>query len=149
MKSIFNASAYNEILDRIELLNEDSAGQWGKMDVAQMLSHCQKPLAVALGRKSLKKPNVFMKLVLRSFKSAMYNDRPWKKNMETVPEYLVDSKQDFSNEKNALKEILSDFYELRTREKWDPHPSFGHFTHDQWGMLQYKHLDHHLKQFGV
>lgn len=149
MKSIFDASAYSEIIDRVELLNEDSTGQWGKMDVAQMLSHCQNPLAVALGRKSLKKPNFFMKMIYKSFKSAMYNDRPWKKNLGTSPEYVVDSNKDFSKEKNALKEILSGFYEMRTQEKWDPHPVFGQFTQDQWGKLQYKHLDHHLKQFGV
>ena len=149
MKSIFDVSAYSEIIDRVELLNEDSTGQWGKMDVAQMLSHCQNPLAVALGRKSLKKPNFFMKMIYKSFKSALYNDRPWKKNLGTSPEYVVDSNKDFSKEKIALKEILTDFYEMRTQEKWDPHPVFGQFTQDQWGKLQYKHLDHHLKQFGV
>lgn len=30
-----------------------------------------------------------------------------------------------------------------------PHPFFGKLTSEQWGKGIYKHLDHHLKQFGV
>lgn len=149
MKSIFEPAAYEEVMDRIENLTEKSTGKWGKMNVAQMLNHCQNPLLVAMGRKSLPEPNFFMKWIYKSFKSAMYNDRPWKQNLSTPAEYKVESEKDFYKEKAALKKILSDFYELRARDKWEPHPSFGHFTHDQWGMLQYKHLDHHLRQFGV
>ena len=149
MKSIFEPEAYSEILERIELLNEKSTGRWGKMDVGQMLNHCQQPLAVALGRKPIKKANLFMKLLYKSFKKAMYNDTPWRKNIGTPKEYQVVSDKDFHKEKKALIAIVSEFYELRSKTKWDPHPSFGHFTQEQWGMLQYKHLDHHLRQFGV
>ena len=149
MKSIFEPEAYEEVLERIELLNTESSGQWGKMDVAQMLNHCQQPLAVALGRKSLPRPNFLMKLMYRSFKSAMYNDTPWRTNLGTPREYKVVADKDFRTEKKALIAIIGEFYELRTKKKWDPHPSFGQFTHEQWGMLQYKHLDHHLRQFGV
>ena len=149
MKSLFDTSAYNEIQERVDLLSENSQPQWGKMNVAQMLSHCKNPLAVALGKKSLKKPNLFMRLLYKSFKSAMYNDTPWKKNLATPKEYKVDSPKVFQTEKSELKELLAAFYEQRSRGEWDPHPSFGHFTHDQWGQLQYKHMDHHLRQFDV
>lgn len=114
-----------------------------------MLSHCKKPLEVALGKKSLKKPNFFMRLVYKSFKSAMYNDTPWKKNLATPKEYRVDTPKIFQTEKSALIELIDAFYDERDKQQWDPHPSFGHFTHDQWGQLQYKHLDHHLRQFGL
>jgi len=149
VKSIFEPETYEEVIKRIELLNENSSGLWGKMDVAQMLNHCQRPLAVALGRESIQKPNVFMRLLFKSFKSSMYNDTPWRKNLGTPKEYQVVSSKDFNKEKKALIEIIGDFHELHSRTKWEPHPSFGHFTHEQWGMLQYKHLDHHLRQFGV
>ena len=119
------------------------------MNVAQMLSHCKNPLMVALGRKDLKKPNFLTKLLYKSFKSAMYNDKLWKKNLGTPKEYKVVAEKDFNSEKAALLGLIDDFYEERKREVWEPHPVFGYFTYDQWGMLQYKHLDHHLRQFGV
>ena len=149
MKSILTEEAYREVLDRIDTLDEKSKGQWGKMTVAQMLSHCQNPLLVALGQKQLRKPNFIMKLVYRSFKSAMYNDTPWKKNIKTPAEYRVDSEKEFEVEKSRLIKLIDAFYLLKDREVWDPHPAFGHFSKEQWGMMQYKHLDHHLKQFKV
>ena len=114
-----------------------------------MLCHCQNPLLVALGRKELPKPGLMKKLLFKSFKSAMYNDKLWKKNLGTPKEYKVVSDKDFQSEKGKLLDLIDDFYAERNKEIWDPHPVFGKFTHDQWGMLQYKHLDHHLRQFGV
>lgn len=149
MKSLFDSTTYNEVLNRLDSLSEESEPNWGKMNVAQMISHCQNPLAVAIGKKSLKKPNFLMKLLFKSFKSAMYNDKPWKKNMATPAEYKVESQKDFQTEMNKLKSLLAEFYEMRTKTEWEPHPNFGEFTHDQWGQMQYKHLDHHLNQFGV
>ena len=149
MKSIFDQKAYSEISERIDLLTENTTPQWGKMDVAQMLSHCQQPLAVALGTKTLSKPNLLMKWLMKSFKPALYNDKPWRKGTTTAKEYIVDTACDFKQEKEKLKSIVDDFHQLKTKTEWEPHPSFGHFTPEQWGMMQYKHLDHHLKQFGV
>ena len=149
MKSIFEPDAYNEVLERLDLLNSETKAQWGQMNVAQMLSHCQNPLLVALGRKDLKKPNIIVRLLYKSFKSAMYNDKLWKKNMGTPKEYKVVEDKVFNSEKTALLGLIADFYEERNKKNWEPHPAFGHFTHDQWGQLQYKHLDHHLRQFGV
>jgi len=45
--------------------------------------------------------------------------------------------------------MVDEFAKLDSRETWYPHPSFGEFTKEQWGQLEYKHLDHHLRQFGV
>ncbi len=149
MKSLFDTTAYTEVLDRIDQLTDNTVPQWGKMDVAQMLSHCQLPLAVALGRKSLNKPNFLISFLMKSFKSALYNDKPWRKGATTAKEYIVDTDRDFKRELENLKSIVADFHELKTRTEWDPHPTFGDFTPEQWGMMQYKHLDHHLKQFGV
>ena len=149
MKSIFDQDSYHEILERINLLNTKSKPLWGKMDVAQMLNHCQNPLYVALGRKSLPKPNIFTRLLYRSFKSAMYNNKLWKKNLGTPKEYMVEGQKQFEKEKESLLTLIDDFYAEREKDSWDPHPSFGHFTNEQWGKLQYKHLDHHLRQFNV
>ncbi|WP_034259346.1 DUF1569 domain-containing protein [Altibacter lentus] len=149
MKSIFEEDAYNELLSRIEKLSPSSERQWGSMDAAQMLHHSQKPFEIPLEKTTIKKPNILMKLMIKSFKPLLYNDKPWKKNLRTAKEFVVTAPKDFDKEKQYLLDLMAEYYAERNRESWKPHPGFGHFTNAQWGQMQYKHLDHHLRQFGV
>lgn len=149
MKSLFDSETHSEILNRIAKLTESSQREWGKMEVAQMLRHCQFPLKVALGKFTIKKPNVVMRLLYKVFKKSMYDDKLWKKNLPTAPGLRVGDQRDFNEEKVKLVGLINDFFEERTKKTRDPHPAFGYLTYEQWGQMQYKHLDHHLRQFGV
>jgi hypothetical protein len=149
MKSIFTAEAHNEIINRLEKLDEQAKAKWGKMTASQMLAHCNFPLQVALQDISLEKPNFFKRLLFSAFKSSLYNDKPWRQNLPTTKEFIINDDKDFNTEKKRLVEIINRFYEEKKKSKWPAHPMFGEFTQEQWGKMQYKHLDHHLKQFGV
>ncbi len=147
MKSIFEETAFKEIMQRIDLLEEKSARKWGKMTVSQMVWHCQYPLQVAIENKKIKnKGNLLVQLF---FKKAMYNDRPMRKNLPTAPQLKAREEKNFTEEHKILTQLVQDFYTVRERDHWNPHPLFGSFTKEQWGKMQYKHLDHHLQQFGV
>ncbi len=148
MKSIFDEATYTDLLVRIDRLQPTSERLWGVMDPAQMLNHCTHPLAVGLGRETLKRPNLIMRILLSTFKKSLYNDTPWKRNMPTVKQYKVILEKDFNNEKKALLELLKDFHKTQSVDQLIVHPAFGRFTLEQWGQLQYKHLNHHLTQFG-
>ena len=147
MKSLFNEAAFAEINGRIEKLSADTQPQWGKMSSGQMMNHCQGPLNIILGKNDYGlKPNWLLKLF---FKKSFYSDKLWGKNLPTVPALKIKEPKDFEKEKAALQELLNDFGSQRDKEDWGPHPAFGYFTKEQWGKMQYKHLDHHLRQFGV
>lgn len=147
MKSIFEEEAYHEILERVNQLNENTVGQWGKMNVGQMVWHCQVPLRTAIeNKKTTVKGNP---LIRWFFKKSLYNDTPWRKNLPTAPMAKTKEDKDFHTELETLKKLIHDVYQIRDRKVWNPHPLFGNFTREQWGQLQYKHLDHHLRQFGV
>lgn len=150
MKSLFNQDTHSEIINRIENLNENSQANWGKMTVGQMFKHCQLPLNVANGKLELN-ANIgfFKKLIFKAFKPLMYNDKPWNKNLNTPRQFRVTDKQEFITEKKNLKIIIAEFTVRKNENNWPPHPLFGKFTNEQWGKMQYKHLDHHLTQFGV
>lgn len=150
MKSLFETETQQSILNRIQNLNETSQPNWGKMDVAQMLTHCQKPLEVANGTLQLNtKIGFAKKLLFKLFKSTMYNDKPWQKNLSTVREFRITDAQEFTSQKEKLIHVINQFSQLKEKESWPTHPLFGDFTTEQWGKMQYKHLDHHLTQFGV
>lgn len=147
MRTIFNEVVYQDIVNRINNLNEDTKPQWGKMNVGQMVWHCQAPLNIMLQKDDYgMKPNWLINLL---FKKSLYSDKPYKKNGMTAKAFKTEESKDFTSEKNKLIGLLNELHDQREKTDWAPHPSFGTFTKDQWGKMQYKHLDHHLRQFGV
>lgn len=149
MKSLFSDDTLTEITNRIENLEPNQRPNWGKMHASQMLAHCKFPLQVALEELQLEKPNLFKRLLFSLFKSSLYNDKPWKQNLPTAKEFVVSDEKEFKKEKTELLEYINRFHEKKHQNNWPPHPVFGSFSNEQWGKMQYKHLDHHLKQFGV
>jgi hypothetical protein len=150
MESLFNTKDNQKVIDRINSLSHTSQSQWGKMDVAQMLAHCQAPLYVAFGEKKLKRglmAILFGKMIKNQL---MKNDKPFDKNLPTDKTFIVVDKREFEKEKNTLIGLIKRFTEKGpdglTQE---PHPFFGKLTGKEWDVLQWKHLDHHLRQFGA
>ncbi len=149
MKNLFDKPAYNEITERVNRLSPGSKAQWGKMTVSQMLAHCKEAFKVPLSDKKL--PRIFAGILLGwLFKSKLYNEEPWKRNLPTAPNFIIKGDRDFEKEKTELMELVNKFYNAGPSgiTKY-PHPFFGKFTPEQWGKSMYKHMDHHLMQFGV
>ena len=147
MKSFFADGVFQEVCDRIEAISENTQPVWGKMNVGQMLYHCQMPLNIILEKENYGvKPNWLINLL---FKKSMYSDKLWKKNLPTAPGFKITEEKDFDTEFKAISNLLSELNAQREKEQWQPHPAFGKLSKEQWGKMQYKHLDHHLRQFGV
>lgn len=145
--NFFDQQTYNELQKRVNKLKANTPALWGKMNSAQMCKHCQHPLQIALAQEEVTiKPNWLIKTF---FKKSLYSKRPYSKNAPTSPLLIVADNREFKKEKDMLLEWMDRLYEDRENEDRRPHPLFGHFTKEQWGMLQWKHLDHHLRQFNV
>ncbi|MBX2934583.1 MAG: DUF1569 domain-containing protein [Ferruginibacter sp.] len=149
MKNLFDKETHTEIINRISKLTPQSQRQWGKMTVSQMLAHCKEAFTVPLSDKKL--PRIFMgRLIGWAFKKMLYNDKPWKRNLPTAPNFLIKDDRDFEKEKLELTELINQFYNGGPANVGKfPHPMFGTYTSEQWGKSMYKHLDHHFTQFGV
>ena len=142
----FDADA---LIQRIRRLQPDSQPLWGKMTVGQMLAHCQVPLRVASGELKLKRSLIGV-LFGGLAKKKLLAGRPFDRNLPTAPEFRVRDARSFETEKEKLVEIIEQFHARGadgiTKE---PHPFFGALSVSEWQTLQWKHLDHHLRQFGV
>jgi len=149
MQSLFDTTTFNATVDRINNLSPHLPAQWGKMNVAQMCAHCKEAFKVPLSEKPL--PRMFMGRIFGwMIKSKLYNEDPWKKNLPTAPNFLIKGERDFKTEKQNLIDLVNRFYAAGpTGVSKYPHPFFGKLTPQQWGVSMYKHLDHHLQQFGV
>ena len=149
MKNLFEQETVDEVIVRIDRLHPTSPRLWGKMDAAQMMAHCAITLDIASGRLNL--PRIFVGRLIAPFVKSIYtNEKPFGKNSPTGKELVVADQRDFLREQGQLKIKLRQFYEGGaagcTRH---PHPFFGPLTPEVWSRGMYKHLDHHLRQFGV
>ncbi|WP_223598628.1 DUF1569 domain-containing protein [Chryseobacterium sp. GVT01B] len=150
-KRLNNPIYYKEIVDRISMLSENSPVKWGKMNVCQMLKHCDLVLQVALIKVELPHINILYKAIGILTKAEMYvfnNGIP--RNMPTFQKLIVNFECDFDVSKANLLKTLEEFREACEKNSLpDYHRLFGNMTEKDWTFLEYKHLDHHLKQFNV
>jgi hypothetical protein len=150
MKDIFNKSVSDEVVSRIEKLTPEAQPHWGKMDAAQMLAHCNVTYEMAFTDKH-PKPRGLMKLVVRMFvKNAVVSEKPYPRNSRTAPQFLISDGRSFKLEKTRLIAYVNQCQQLGAAYfDGKGSRSFGPLNTREWNNMFYKHLDHHLTQFGV
>ena len=149
MKTIFNETDYKEMVKRIESIQSSNARQWGKMDVAQMLAHCCYAVQLALGELQLKR-SFIGRILGPMIKKSFLSEKPFNKDNPTAPELLMVDKKEFDKEKERLLGLVKKLHEGgEAGATKHPHGFFGKMTPKQWGETQWKHLDHHLRQFAA
>ncbi len=146
--SSFSRTDMDVVIARIKKLKKESRPLWGKMSVAQMLKHCNVPYDT---REMNIKPPFLLKWMIRLFfKQALINQKPYAKNLQTAPHFLVEVDQNFEYEKDRLIYHINETVELGPAFfDGKNHYTLGVLTSQDWSNLLYKHLDHHLRQFGV
>jgi hypothetical protein len=149
--NVYNSSDCEAIIARINQLQSDSQPLWGKMSVAQMLAHCNVTYSYTFTPENHEKPNFLVKFLLKTFvKPMVVNDKPYPKSSKTAKDFIIKEDKNFEQEKQKLLEHILNTQSLgeaffEGKENF----SFGTMTAKEWNNLFYKHLDHHLKQFGV
>lgn len=150
MKNVFKKEDSTEIINRINKLTANSTPLWGKMSVGQMLAHCNVTYEMVYDSKHAA-PNGFAKLMLKLFvKNLVVTEKPYKKSSQTAPAFIIKETKDFETEKARLINYIT-----KTQELGESHfdgkesLSFGALNKTEWNNMFYKHLDHHLNQFGV
>lgn len=149
LPDIFNPVEADLIIDRINKLTPQSKALWGKMTVAQMLAHCCIDFEMVYTDR-FESPNRMKAWFINGFlKHNVVNDKPYKKNSRTLAKYIVKEEKDFDTEKKRLIQYISMLVEDgRTPFEGKYSVDFGKLRSEQWNNLFYKHIDHHLKQFG-
>lgn len=148
MDSIYDKTGNEAIIARINALTPETKAVWGKMSVDQMFKHTTAAIDVAFGTKPLK-INFLMKLLGRMLKKKIFNN-DFKKNSPTAPEFIFTDMYDFEASKKDLINKFSRFSnEGKEAIKVLDHPFWGKMTYEDWDKLMWRHMDHHLRQFGV
>jgi Protein of unknown function (DUF1569) len=150
MKNVFDKNDNQEFINRINHLTAQSQPVWGKMNVAQMLAHCCVSYELVYENKH-PKPKPLLRFFLKTFvKKYIVNEEPYKQSLRTAPEFLITDERIFEKEKQRLIEYITKTQDLGASyfDKRESN-SFGVLTITEWNNMFAKHLNHHLKQFGV
>lgn len=151
MKSLHKENDFNEMKIRIARLSENSKRKWGRMNAAQMLCHCNLILQIPLKKIELPEINILFRTIgICTKKEMQIFDNGIPHNMPCFRKVIVNFECDFEQEKIKLLETLDEYQKaFRRNQLPDRHVLFGKMTDKDWGFLEYKHLDHHLKQFSI
>ncbi len=150
MRNLFDASALEEINTRLARLKPDSERLWGKMNAAQALAHCSGGIETARGE--ILPPRILIGRLLGPWakKVLLVKGQPMRRNSPTYKQLIVSDERDFVVEKQRLSESIDRFVAAGPAGcTKHPHFFFGPLTPVEWAALMYRHLDHHLRQFGA
>jgi Protein of unknown function (DUF1569) len=151
MTNMFDPTVVHQVKTRLAKLQPQTERLWGKMTAAQMLAHCSVSMQWAVGELVPEKGPLPARWMGRLIKPLVFrNEDPLRKNSPTAKSLIVADKRDLASEQARLSALIDRFSAGGPAAcTSNPHSFFGKMTPDEWAILMYKHLDHHLRQFGV
>lgn len=150
MNNLFDSRDTAKIIDRLKKLTPESQKLWGKMEVGQMVAHCNASLETAMGLTSPKMLPFYLRAIGFLLKKSIVSSKPMPKNMGTDKSYIIDDNRNLDQEvAKVIKHIIA--FSEGGPDKCTKRPQifFGSMTPIEWATMQWKHFDHHLRQFGV
>jgi Protein of unknown function (DUF1569) len=150
LADLFDPAGLESAMERLHALTPTAQPQWGKMRVAAMLAHLNVSYEMLYETRH-KRPNALVRFLLRTFlKAKVVGPAPYPRNSPTAPQFRIADTRDFATEKDRLMAYMQRMYgEGRARFEGRESASFGPLTASEWNVMFSKHLDHHLRQFGV
>ena len=152
MKSLHRPGDLAEVLRRLRALTPATPRRWGRMSAHQAVCHLADAFRSPLGERDSAPAAVgpvtrgFFRLV------ALHTPVPWRRGAPTLPEFdqlkAGTPPRDFEQDVTALEELVHRFADHGGRGL-QPHPLFGRLSPREWGVWGYRHMDHHLRQFGT
>jgi len=147
--NLFHPDVRSTLESRLERLSAASERQWGTMTAGQMCAHCATALAVATSD-TPRRQALIGKLLSWMVRGKLLGPAPFDRNMPTDPTFVMKDERDFAAERTRLAGQI-ELFVARGPESAakNPHGFLGRMSGEEWGVMMAKHLDHHLRQFGV
>ena len=147
MKSIWQDEDRGAINDRVAGLAWDRRAEWGKFTAPKMICHLAESLKMAMG--DLQVAPKHLPIRYPPLKQLIIYAAPFPKGAPTAPELLAREPREWATDVADVQALLARAGSARTTDTWPEHPAFGKLSRRAWGVLIYRHMDHHLRQFGA
>jgi hypothetical protein len=147
VRTVWNETDYRGLRARLDRLTPQATAKWGKFTAPQMVCHLADSLTMASGELAV--PSKKLPIRFTPLKQLIIYWLPFPKGAPTAPLLLARKAAEWNGEVQTLRERLDAFAKRGPSGPFVPHPAFGTLTPRAWGVLVYRHVDHHLSQFGV
>ena len=147
-RTIFNPTDRDALLARLDRLTPDAQARWGRMTPQRMLCHLSDSIRVGIGEIPAEFKNGPLANPIARWLLAYVVPFP-KGRAETAPEMLTTQPSDWQGDLTAARTYLRAAAERGPDGQWARHPAFGDVSGTLYGVFIHKHVDHHLRQFGV
>jgi hypothetical protein len=149
-KNLLDNKTAEDIVFRVQKLQPTAKASWGQMTVTEMLLHCNKVHQHLLSPSTSARKKTSLKQYLIRW-VVLYLMPQFPKNAKTPkPLETKGTITDvaFEEQKQAFLTLVRRFAQQNAPIEHH-HPYFGNLSTRQWGLSAWKHVDHHLRQFGV
>jgi hypothetical protein len=148
MPTLFDPPTRAALLARLRRLTPDAPRRWGRMDAPRMVAHLSDQMRHTLGD-TLCRP-VPSLLRFAPLRHAAIHWIPWPRGrVQGPPDAFVTPPADWAADLEALVALVERVGARDPAGPWPAHALFGPMTGRDWGVFCHKHVDHHLRQFGV
>ncbi|MBC7895121.1 MAG: DUF1569 domain-containing protein [Cytophagaceae bacterium] len=147
MKSFWQPQTRAAVLGRLEVLTPEHRAQWGRFTAPLVVAHLSDALRMAFGDLATRSK----RLPVRHppLKQIVIYWLPMPKGLPTAAELISRAPAAWEAEMHDCRTLIERFGRESPGRAWPDHPAFGTMTARQWGVITYRHTDHHLSQFGV
>jgi hypothetical protein len=146
-KSVWDPSVRRELHDRLARLTPDTRPKWGKMSAGRMVVHVADSFLSSIGELQIKPMGGPLRYT--PLKQLVIYVLPFPRNLATAPELLARVPGEWTSDVDQLTALIDQFAIRDRAGTWPDHGAFGHMTGDEWGILMYRHTEHHFRQFGI
>ncbi len=148
MRSIFDPAVRHSIARRFRDLTPGHTRKWGKLSTPEMLTHVSDQLRMAIGR--LPASPIAGPLRHWPVNYLMVHMVPWPKGKAKGPrEAFTTRPGNWEDDRATFLGLLEELGSADPGGTWPHHASFGRISGKDWGVLTWRHLHHHLTQFGA
>lgn len=147
MQTLLNVECRKEVLDRLSGLSPDDKPKWGTMSAPQMVAHVSRQLKCAFGLEHDKPLSTIWQFW--PFRNLVIYILPWPHHLPTADAWKNPKRDGWDREIDQLRKLIQKFSVKDDTVEWGTHPILGKLDAKDWAVVSYRHIDHHLRQFGT
>ena len=148
MPSLFSPATRDALLSRVARLSPERRPLWGRFTAPQMVCHVSSALRESLGELDAGAPTGW--LAYPPLNWLAIHVLPWPKGRGKSPaSLLAQQPTTWEADIDELRGLIHRVADRGPDAAWPLSRGFGRISGRSWGVLHHKHLDHHLRQFGV